>query len=117
MTGMSVTVPSAISRHETNITLWTTPDRIQNFHWALDSAAAILPNYEALFNYPYFLPKLDILALPDFLFEAMENWVKSLCHSCMLHMSPGMEIFTQCLAMFHSTCCLRRAARCDCLQR
>ena len=72
---MSRIVPSSVSQQDINITLWTTPDRIDNFDWALQSAAAILPNYEALFGYPYFLPKLDILALPDFLFQAMENWV------------------------------------------
>ena len=54
--------------------MWTTPDRIKNFKFALYSAAAILPNYEAMFDYPYFLPKLDILALPDYAFFAMEHW-------------------------------------------
>ena len=72
---MSTTVPSSVSQQDINLTLWTTPDRIANFDWALQSAAAILPHYETLFNYAYFLPKLDILALPNFLFQAMENWV------------------------------------------
>lgn len=75
LTGISRTVPSSRSQHDISVTLWTTPDRIQNFDWALQSAAAILPNYEALFDYAYFLPKLDILALPGYLFQAMENWV------------------------------------------
>ncbi|CAL5229420.1 g12742 [Coccomyxa viridis] len=74
LTGISRTVPSSRSQHDISVTLWTTPDRIQNFDWALQSAAAILPNYEALFDYAYFLPKLDILALPGYLFQAMENW-------------------------------------------
>lgn len=75
---MSTSVSNALSDKDVNITLWTTPDRIANFDWALHSAAAILPSYEALFDYPYVLPKLDILALPDYLFEAMENWVHAL---------------------------------------
>ena len=79
LTGMTRTVPSSISQRDINITLWTTPDRIDNFDWALQSAAAILPRYEEFFGYAYFLPKLDILALPDFLFQAMENWVSLLC--------------------------------------
>ena len=33
-----------------------------------------LCRYEELFDYPYTLPKLDILALPNYAFEAMENW-------------------------------------------
>lgn len=54
--------------------IWAPPDRIQNFHFALYSAATVLPKYELVFDYPYFLPKLDVLALPQFAFQAMENW-------------------------------------------
>jgi aminopeptidase N len=56
------------------ISLWSPPDVIQNFHFALYSAATILPKYELMFDYPYFLPKLDIFALPNFAYLAMENW-------------------------------------------
>ncbi len=84
LTGISRAVPSSRSQHDINVTLWTTPDRVQNFDWALQSAAAILPNYEALFDYAYFLPKLDILALPGYLFQAMENWV------CLLRQSLSL---------------------------
>ena len=77
LTGISTLAPSSDSDHwhATNITIWTTPDRIANYQWALHSAAAILPKFEQLFGYPYFLPKLDILALPHYAFLAMENWV------------------------------------------
>ena len=74
---MTATVPGTSPEQDIDINLWTTPDRIGNFDWALESAAAILPSLEALFDYPYFLPKLDILALPDYTFEAMENWVST----------------------------------------
>ncbi|CAK0787201.1 hypothetical protein CVIRNUC_010417 [Coccomyxa viridis] len=76
LTGISTSAPASDSNHwhETNITVWTTPDRIANYQWALHSAAAILPKFEQLFGYPYFLPKLDILALPNYAFLAMENW-------------------------------------------
>lgn len=92
---MSTAVPSSITQQDINITLWTTPDRIDNFDWALQSAAAILPNYEAVFGYAYFLPKLDILALPDFLFQAMENWVWLLCglaHICCSLQSLAVDM-------------------------
>ena len=74
---MSTSAPASNADHwhETNITIWTTPDKIANYQWALHSAAAILPNFEQLFGYPYLLPKLDILALPNYAFLAMENWV------------------------------------------
>lgn len=32
--------------------------------------------YEQMFDIPYALPKLDIVALPHFVFQAMENWVR-----------------------------------------
>ena len=77
LTGISTSAPASDSDHwhDTSITIWTTPDRIANYQWALHSAAAILPKFEQLFGYPYFLPKLDILALPNYAFLAMENWV------------------------------------------
>lgn len=41
---------------------------------ALDIARTILPAYERLFGIPYPLPKLDLVAIPDFAAGAMENW-------------------------------------------
>ena len=41
---------------------------------ALDAVAKILPAYEALFDIPFSLPKLDLVAIPDFAAGAMENW-------------------------------------------
>ncbi|XP_068748162.1 leucyl-cystinyl aminopeptidase-like [Montipora capricornis] len=42
--------------------------------YALDSAVKVLSYYEKLFEEPYPLPKLDLLAIPDLLIGAMENW-------------------------------------------
>jgi puromycin-sensitive aminopeptidase len=57
-----------------NVTVWSTPDQISNLDYAADAAAAILPAYEAALGTAYALPKLDLVAIPDFSAGAMENW-------------------------------------------
>lgn len=42
--------------------------------FALDIACRSLPFYDSYFNIPFPLPKLDLLAVPDFAAGAMENW-------------------------------------------
>jgi aminopeptidase N len=57
-----------------NVSVWGTPDRVKNLQYAADSAAAILPAYQAALGVPYPLEKLDLVAIPDFSAGAMENW-------------------------------------------
>lgn len=42
--------------------------------FAIDVGPQILEYYEKFFNIPYPLPKLDMVSIPDFDGEAMENW-------------------------------------------
>ncbi|BDA42905.1 Aminopeptidase N [Coccomyxa sp. Obi] len=56
------------------VSVWGTPDRVKDLDIALDIARTILPAYERLFGIPYPLPKLDLVAIPDFAAGAMENW-------------------------------------------
>lgn len=42
--------------------------------FALDICCRVLEQYEALFNFNYPLPKLDLVAIPDLAVSAMENW-------------------------------------------
>jgi aminopeptidase N len=48
--------------------------RVGNLQFAADVAAAVLPAYERMLGVPYALPKLDLVAIPDFSAGAMENW-------------------------------------------
>ena len=41
---------------------------------ALEVGVIVLNHYEKFFAAPYPLPKMDLLAVPDFAAGAMENW-------------------------------------------
>ncbi len=51
-----------------------TPDKVQYGHLALSSAEYILHYYDTYFGIKYPMPKLDMIALPDFEAGAMENF-------------------------------------------
>ena len=50
------------------------PCRAGNLQIALSITATVLPAFEELFGIPFALPKLDLIAIPDFAAGAMENW-------------------------------------------
>ncbi|PWW73107.1 hypothetical protein C7212DRAFT_354068 [Tuber magnatum] len=43
-------------------------------HFSAELAAKTLEFYDKTFDYPYPLPKMDMVAIPDFSARAMENW-------------------------------------------
>ena len=45
---------------------WAHARRVKDLGMALEIATSILPAYEALLGTPYPLPKLDLVAIPDF---------------------------------------------------
>jgi aminopeptidase N/puromycin-sensitive aminopeptidase len=51
-----------------------TPDKVALTKFALESAEYILPYYDKYFGIKYPMPKLDMVALPDFEAGAMENF-------------------------------------------
>lgn len=58
----------------TRIRVVTTPGNRPKGRFALDMARRLLPAYESYFGTRYPLPKLDLIAVPDFAAGAMENW-------------------------------------------
>lgn len=56
------------------IRAYSTPGKEHQTKFALDYAAKTLEFFDDFFGLPYPLPKLDLLALPDFSAGAMENW-------------------------------------------
>ncbi len=59
---------------ETLVRVWTTPGKKEQGRFALDVACRLLNFYHNYFGISYPLPKLDLIAIPDFAAGAMENW-------------------------------------------
>ncbi|XP_065076994.1 aminopeptidase N-like [Ochlerotatus camptorhynchus] len=57
-----------------NYAVWTRSDAISSARYALDVGPKILKYLEQFFDIKYPLPKMDMIALPDFSAGAMENW-------------------------------------------
>ncbi|XP_017084588.2 glutamyl aminopeptidase isoform X2 [Drosophila eugracilis] len=50
------------------------PAQVEKTQYALDTGAGVTAYYIDYFNVSYVLPKLDMVAIPDFVSGAMENW-------------------------------------------
>ena len=59
---------------KTDIILATTPGKSKLGTFALDEAKKVLRFYEMYYGIPYPLPKLHLIAVPEFAAGAMENW-------------------------------------------
>ncbi|XP_046357527.2 puromycin-sensitive aminopeptidase-like [Haliotis rufescens] len=56
------------------VRVYTPVGKKEQGKFALDVAVKTLPFYKEYFGIPYGLPKMDLIALADFLIGAMENW-------------------------------------------
>ncbi len=59
---------------KTAVAVWTRPEDLDQADFALAAAKASLARLNAYFDLPYDLPKMDLVAVPDFAAGAMENW-------------------------------------------
>uniref|UniRef100_A0A4W5M483 Leucyl/cystinyl aminopeptidase n=1 Tax=Hucho hucho TaxID=62062 RepID=A0A4W5M483_9TELE len=59
---------------KTLVSVYSVPEKKEHTHYALDTASSLLHFYNTLFDTDYPLRKLDLVAIPDFLAGAMENW-------------------------------------------
>ncbi|KAF7266417.1 hypothetical protein GWI33_020248 [Rhynchophorus ferrugineus] len=65
---------SANSSTGTVFKVWAPKDDLPKAQYALEAAQEILPYFENYFGIKYPLPKLDLVAIPSFGMDAMENW-------------------------------------------
>jgi len=64
----------ATTKRGTLVRVLATPGKANQCHFALDVGVRSLEWYEDFFAINYPLPKLDMIAVPDFAAGAMENW-------------------------------------------
>uniref|UniRef100_A0A3Q0SW09 Leucyl/cystinyl aminopeptidase n=1 Tax=Amphilophus citrinellus TaxID=61819 RepID=A0A3Q0SW09_AMPCI len=58
----------------TQVSVYSVPEKKEHSDYALDTASKLLEFYNTFFDINYPLKKLDLVAIPDFLAGAMENW-------------------------------------------
>uniref|UniRef100_F7I501 Aminopeptidase n=1 Tax=Callithrix jacchus TaxID=9483 RepID=F7I501_CALJA len=56
------------------VSIYASPDKWNQTYYALQASLKLLDFYEKYFDINYPLPKLDLIAIPDFGSGAMENW-------------------------------------------
>lgn len=62
------------TEHGVLVRVYTPPGRSEAGTFALDVGCQSLDIYDDFFGLPYPLPKLDMVAIPEFAMGAMENW-------------------------------------------
>lgn len=65
---------SSITDDEKRINVWARKNAIESCSYALKQSVKLLKNLEDYTGIAHALPKLDVVAIPDFKIGAMENW-------------------------------------------
>ncbi|GMI25629.1 hypothetical protein TeGR_g13324, partial [Tetraparma gracilis] len=65
---------SALAASGVVVRVYTPPGKAASGEFSLDCAVRTLDLYDGFFGVPYPLPKLDMVAIPEFAMGAMENW-------------------------------------------
>lgn len=76
---------------KTALTVWASPEQIGQSAFALAAGEHALRYLNAYFKLPYMLPKLDMVAAPDFASGAMENWGAILYRDSSLLIDPKLS--------------------------
>nr|XP_015220327.1 PREDICTED: leucyl-cystinyl aminopeptidase [Lepisosteus oculatus] len=64
----------SMNANGTLVSVYTVPEKLDQASYALETAVKLLTFYNKFFQKEYPLKKLDLVAIPDFLAGAMENW-------------------------------------------
>lgn len=64
----------AVDKDEPEIKIWTRREVTDMTYHAYNLTKKVLPLFGEYFDLKYKLPKLDLVAIPDFGYNAMENW-------------------------------------------
>lgn len=77
------------TKHGVLVRVFTPPTKSSQGLFALDVACQALDIYDDYFAVPYPLPKLDMIAIPEFAMGAMENWGLVTYREVELLIKPG----------------------------
>eukprot|EP00927_Polykrikos_kofoidii_P021662 TRINITY_DN20438_c0_g1_i1.p1 TRINITY_DN20438_c0_g1~~TRINITY_DN20438_c0_g1_i1.p1 ORF type:complete len:884 (-),score=168.66 TRINITY_DN20438_c0_g1_i1:86-2737(-) len=76
---------SAKTKHDVDVHVFACPGSVDKCNFALKCGVRSLDLFNDFFGVPYPLPKLDMVAIPDFSAGAMENWgLVTYRESCLL---------------------------------
>lgn len=85
--------------------IWARRDAIDQVEYAKEIGPKVLKYFEKTFNVEYPLPKMDMIAIPDFSAGAMENWGKFVFILPLKTFSSNTNHFQVWLRTVRPPCC------------